>query len=78
MSAAILPFKLGSQEPSGKDYLAARRAFREDCKVLASIAGAKAFSESAKLAGAKTLGIDDAAHVFVAAMRRELRRSGLF
>ena len=77
MTAAILPFHLGkSAEPSPVAQRAARRLYRERCREMATSAVATAFSESAK--GIADLGVDDALPIFVAAMRRELRRSGLF
>lgn len=78
MTAAILPFRdLGvSAEPSPAARRAARRLYRERCRDMATGLVGAALSESCK--GIADLGVDDALPIFVAAMRRELRRSGLF
>jgi hypothetical protein len=55
----------------------ARRAYRAACKTLAAKTVAQAFSESFKTSGTGKLSIEDAFPLFVAAMRRELRKSRL-
>jgi hypothetical protein len=56
--------------------LAVRRAYRMRCKAVAELYVAQAFSESYR--GVEGLGSDYTMAIFVAAMRRELRRTGLF
>ena len=63
---------------SGVQRLAARRIYREACKAIASEYVATAFATASKTPGTGKLGCDDVLSVFVAAMRRELRKTGLF
>lgn len=63
----------------GKERLAARKAYKAACAYVASQAVANAFTQSYQLIRVtRKLGCDDALPIFVAAMRRELRKSGLF
>jgi hypothetical protein len=81
MTSNVIPFR-NPRDPDlpsvGAERLAARRAYREGCKLLAEYFVAQAFSAAGKMPGIGRLGCDDALPVFVAAMRRELRKSGLF
>jgi hypothetical protein len=78
MSARIIPFRDPDLPAVGAERLAIRRVFRASCKVVAAKAVGEAFSEVIKTPGTKKIGLDDAWPMFIAAMRRELRKSGLF
>ena len=78
MSAVVLPFRASPPKISRAERIAARRTYRKGCADLAAQAVAQAFTESGTLPGTQGLGVDDAFPIFVAAMRRELRKSGLF
>lgn len=73
MTAKILNFAAPSVPL--KERLAVRRAYRKRCRQIAAESIAAAFRESGK---GTSIGIDDAVPIFVAAMRRELKRSGMF
>lgn len=62
----------------GVASLAARRALRAGCKEIAADAVAQAFNQTCKIPGVGKVDCFVAQRVFVAAMRRELRKSGLF
>ena len=74
----ILPFRDPDAPLLGLERLAARRIFRAGCKAIAARAVAQLFSEACKVRGTEGLGTQEALPLFVAAMRRELRKSGLF
>jgi hypothetical protein len=76
--ASILPFRDPSLPLTGVERLAARRVYRASCKAIAAKAVTQAFSEANKTPGCGKLSVEDALPVFVAAMRRELRRTELF
>jgi hypothetical protein len=76
--ASILPFRDPALPLEGAERLAARRVFRASCKAIAAKTVAEAFTKAFKTPGTGKLGCDDALRVFVAAMRRELRKTGLF
>ncbi len=76
--ASIIQFRDPSLPLEGAERLAARRQVPWGCKAIAATAVAQAMSESFKIPGVGKLGADDALPVFVAAMRRELCKSGLF
>lgn len=80
MSAQIIPFPPPpAPEPPLAERLAARRAYRQQCRELASCVIPAAFSDSwLHDARFKDLGIGEALPLCVAAMRRELRKSGLW
>ena len=78
MTCNVIPFRDPSMPAVGADRLAARRIFRAHCRSIAARTVAQAFSEASKTPGTTKLGCDDALYVFVAAMRRELRKTGLF
>jgi hypothetical protein len=79
MSAIIIPFRNSpiDCEPAPAERLAARRIYRAGCKALSAEAIGHAFSMACKLPSAGPTGLDDALAIFVAAMRRELRESGM-
>ncbi len=79
-SAKVIPFRdpHQSREQTPAERRAARRAYREGCKLIAAHCVAQAFSAAFKVPGANGISVDDAMPIFVAAMRRELRKSGLF
>lgn len=58
-------------EPALAERLAARRAYRKRCRDVASVFVAKAFSASAE---GIPIGVEEALPLFVAAMRREMRK----
>lgn len=76
MSATIISFpeivRYATQTPIHRR--AARRAFRVACNAIAVDFVAAAFGAAGRAPGTEGLGIDDAVPLFVAAMRRELRR----
>ena len=78
MSYNVIPFRYPYLPLEGAERLAARRMYREACKSIASEYVAKAFAASSTTPATGKLGCDDALPVFVAAMRRELRKTGLF
>jgi hypothetical protein len=61
-------------EPSFAERLTMRRAYRQRALDVASSAVGQAFSESLQ---GQVVDLNDALPLFVAAMRRELRKSGL-
>lgn len=78
MANNIVPFRDPYLPLEGAERLAARRIYRASCAVIAAKIVPQAFTEAAKTPGTRRLGCDDAFPLFVAAMRRELRKSGLF
>jgi hypothetical protein len=79
MGSNVIPFRDPYLPATGPERLAARRAYRAGCKVIAAEAVAQAFRAAGRVPGVgHRLGCDDALPIFVAAMRRELRKSGLF
>jgi len=78
MADNILPFRDPAVPAGGPERLAARRAYREVCQAIAAQIVADAFSLTCKSPGASVIGCSDALPIFVAAMRRELRKTGLF
>jgi hypothetical protein len=70
MSAKVIPFR----DTSLRKMLASRRTYREGCKQLAAAAFAEAFSSSLRQPSISQLYLHDATSIFVAAMRRELKR----
>jgi hypothetical protein len=77
-AATVIPFRDPSLPAVGAERLLAIRAYRAGCREIAATAVAQAFSETATIAGAEKIGINDAHPLFIAAMRRELRKTGLF
>jgi hypothetical protein len=78
MSSNVVPFRDPYLPLEGTRRLKARRLFRASCKTIAAKAVAEACSEAFNTPGVGNLGCDDGLPVFVAAMRRELRKTGLF
>jgi hypothetical protein len=78
MASNVIPFPDPYLPATGAERLAAIRAYRAGCREIAARAVAQAYSAAANIPGAKKIGTDDAYPLFVAAMRRELRKSGLF
>lgn len=83
MNNNVIPFRVPAPPPEdlpleGIERLRARRLYREVCKAIAPEVMAKAFSAASKFPATRKLGVSDAYPLFVAAMRRELRKSGLF
>jgi hypothetical protein len=81
MRSNVIPFRSPDAPAEGAERLAAIRAYRAACREVAAETVADAFSaasKAAKVPGVRSLGCDDALPLFVAAMRRELRKSGLF
>lgn len=78
MASNVVPFRDPYLPLVGAERLAPRRVYRASCKVIAAKAVAQACSEAAKTPGAGKLSCEDTLPLFVAAMRRELRKSGLF
>jgi hypothetical protein len=78
MTSNVIPFRDPDLPLVGAERLTARRAYRAGCKAIAAAAVAEAFSAAGRVPGIGRLGCDDALPVFVAAMRRELRKTGLF
>ena len=78
MAGKVILFRNPDLPLEGSGRLRARRAYRVGIKGIAALAVAQAFTKACEIKGTKGLGIDDAAPMFVAAMRRELRKSGLF
>jgi hypothetical protein len=80
MSAQIIQFPTNPTDelPPLKERLEARRAYRLICRNIATAAVSKAFTDTLKSSGSLPVYVDDAASIFVAAMRRELRTTGLF
>ena len=80
--ADILPFRVPANPDmplEGLERLKARKLYRADCVAVAATAVAKALSASYQLTPmVRNLGLDDVLPIFVGAMRRELRKSGLF
>jgi len=74
MAENVIPFHDPSLPAEGLERLAARRKYRAGCKAIAASAVSRAFSETTKIPGTKKIGCEDALPVFVAAMRRELRK----
>jgi hypothetical protein len=74
----VIRFHDPSLPLTGNERLVARRAYRKGCRAVATVAVAHAFSVAAKLPGVDRLGCDDVLPIFVAAMRRELRKTGIF
>lgn len=71
MSAKVIPFR----DTSLRKMLASRRTYREGCKQLAAAAFAEAFNSSLRQQPSiSQLYLHDATSIFVAAMRRELKR----
>jgi hypothetical protein len=66
----VIPFR----DPRPKAMLASRRSYREGCKQLAAAAFAEAFSKSLRVPNISQIYMHDATSIFVAAMRRELKR----
>jgi hypothetical protein len=79
MSARIIPFPAGSPEPEPafSERIAARRAYRAGMKRVAEMTMCAAFTQAGKIPGSRGIGVDVALPIFVAAMRRELRKTGL-
>jgi hypothetical protein len=78
MASNVVPFRDPSLPAAGAEGLAIRRKYRAGCKAIATKSVSQAFEESFKLPGIGKLNADHAYPLFVAAMRRELRKSGLF
>lgn len=78
MADNVIVFRDPSLPAEGIERLIARRVLREGCKKIAADMLAKAMKQAFSLPGVGKLGTEDALPVFMAAMRRELRRSGLF
>lgn len=78
MSISVIPFRDPSAPLPFKKRIAARKAYREGMATLAQRAVEDAFVASARLLGADGILLEDAMSLFVAAMRRELRRTGTF
>jgi len=77
--ADILRFRDPDRPLEGIERLAVRRVYRANCKAVAAMAVAQALTETHKTApGTGKLSVEDTFPLFVAAMRRELRKSGLF
>jgi hypothetical protein len=74
----VIPFRQWPAELTPSQRRAVRRIYREGVKEIAARVIPEAFTEACKLPGTKGMGCEDAFPVFVAAMRRELRKSGLF
>lgn len=70
----VIPFKDPCAPVTGTARLKARRAYRAACNAIAVDVVASAFSATARAPGVEGLGVDDAVPLFVAAVRRELRR----
>jgi hypothetical protein len=70
VSAKVIPFR-DTRVPK---MLASRRDYREGCKQLAAAAFAEAFSKSLRVPNISQIYMHDATSIFVAAMRRELKR----
>jgi hypothetical protein len=71
----VVAFRDPEAPQSLAQRLAIRRAYRIRCKAVAEEFVAQAFSESYR--GVEGLGGDYTMPIFVGAMRRELRRTGL-
>jgi hypothetical protein len=78
MVSNVIAFRDPYLPAAGTERLAAIRAYRAGCREIAAKTVAQAFSATARIAGAEKIGIDDAHPLFIAAMRRELRKTGLF
>jgi hypothetical protein len=78
MSSNVVPFRDPYLPLEGAERLQSRRIYSAACRTIAPEYVAKAFAATFKTPGTWKLGCDDALPVFVAAMRRELRKSGLF
>lgn len=78
MTSNVIPFRDPSLPAVGIKRIAAIRAYRAGCKEIAAKTVAQAFSAAGRIPGAEKISIDDALPLFVAAMRRELRKTGLF
>ena len=78
MDSNVVPFRNPDLPLEALERLVARRKYREGCKVIAAKTVAQAFAEAVRLPGVGKLGAEDAYPLFVAAMRRELRKMGLF
>ena len=74
----VIAFPSPQDDPTLEQRLAARKVCRAALRMFASAAVARDFSQAGKLPGARELGVDDVLPMFVAAMRRELKKSGLF
>lgn len=71
MSAKVIPLFQPMKQPSLTERLAARRIYRQRCKEMCGSLVARAFTASAR---GIDIGCDDAVPLFLAAMRRELRK----
>jgi hypothetical protein len=78
VSATVIPFRDPSLPAAGIERLAAIRAYRAACREIARKKVGEAFSATIKVRGSRKLSLEDAYPLFIAAMRRELRNSGLF
>jgi hypothetical protein len=78
VASNVIPFRDPSLPAVGAERLMAIRAYRAGCREIAAKAVAQAFSATAKISGTEKIGINDAHPLFIAAMRRELRKTGLF
>jgi hypothetical protein len=75
MASNVIPFRDPYLPLEGIERLRARRIYRENCRAIAEKVVAQAFTEAGRVSGAANLGIDDVLPVFVAAIRRELRKA---
>jgi len=75
MSAKIIPLFPDEMPRPFAERLTARRAYRVRCRQVAAEFVAAAFAVSGENV---PIGIDDAVPLFVAAMRRELRKAWQF
>lgn len=79
MPSNVVPFRDPYLPLEGVERLVARRVYRAACKEVAAKTVAQALTETYKTApGTGKLSVEDTFPLFVAAMRRELRKSGLF
>jgi hypothetical protein len=73
MSAKIIPFPIEPAPPSLRERLAVRREYRRRCDEIAYAGMSRTFMEALK--EGRGVSMENAVAIFVAAMRREIRRA---